>query len=241
MFKAVIGAGGNGTRLYPLTKYINKCIAPVGFEKLMIDLPIGFLKHHGIKDITILSGGNHIEQFIQYIGDGKSKELNSVDYVVQPKPLGIADIFKRLKKEECQDGVLLILGDNYFSHKQPMLSAYFKGMNAFAWEFDCGSKDKAKAFGQVLYDSQNKPMDIIEKPVEPQHSRILTGLYFFPFDVFEKVDRLEPSQRNELEITHLLKMYMSDNRLSVEQVVGSWADLGEWSSYMSFLSDRGSK
>jgi glucose-1-phosphate thymidylyltransferase len=236
MFRAVIAAGGNGTRLAPITYFVNKCLAPVGKEKLMIDLPINFFKYHGIKDVTILSGANHIDQFVKYIGDGSSKELNSVDYVVQPEPLGIADIFKRIKKDGCEEGILLILGDNFFSHKQAVLSPYFKGMSAFAWEFDCGSTDAAKSFGQVVY-SDGKPFDIIEKPEHPQHSRILTGLYYFPFDVFEKVAKLEPSQRNELEITHLLKMYMNEGRLSVEQVTGKWADLGQWDTYMSFLRE----
>ena len=163
-----------------------------------------------------------------------------VEYFVQPKPLGVCDVLKRISHRKSDEGVLLILGDNYFSEYQSSLD--FIDLNkAAAFQYDVESMIKAQAFGQVVYNmkmSGKVLYDIVEKPKTPMHSKILTGLYYFPEDVFSKVDELSPSARNELEITDLLKLYLKEERFQVCDVQGAWADLGEWTSLVEFWKNN---
>lgn len=233
--KAILAAGGSGKRMLPSTRFINKHLITVGFGELMIDQPLKFLKKQGFKEITIVTGSNHASQICEYVQDGERYGFQQVDYYFQPKPDGIAGILKRIPNTE---DVFLILGDNYFSHPIPYLYPNFEFVNAVCFEFDLKDQTKAQSFGQIVYDSYDKPIDLIEKPNHPTHSKIITGLYYFPKDVFEVVKNLKPSHRGELEITDLLKYYLKKNRLSVREVQGDWIDLGEQDSWSRFILKR---
>ena len=234
----IVACGGSGTRMAPATMFVNKHLLPIGNGELMVDMPLKFLSwHKKIKDITIVTGSNHASQICDYIQDGEKYGFRRVEYAFQPKPLGIADVLRRVSHKDTSDGVLLILGDNYFSEPQNMFYA-LGGDNAIAWEFDIGDVDCAKAFGQADRDSGYNVVSITEKPSTPTHSRILTGLYCFPADVFGMVDKLSPSERGELEITDLLRMYMDKDRLDVFDVNGEWSDLGEQEPWAEFVASR---
>jgi glucose-1-phosphate thymidylyltransferase len=238
----IVACGGSGSRLAPATKFVNKHLVPVGNGELMVDLPLKFLAKHGIEDIHVVTGSSHASQICEYIADGERYGFENVEYSFQSKPLGIADVFKRVSNKYWDSSVLLILGDNYFSHAQEMVRSLHLGLGfplmAYAWEFDIKDKLRATSFGQIFRDSNAVPESIIEKPSNPQHSRILTGLYYFPPGVFKMVEELSPSKRGELEITDLLRMYLDQNRLRVQTVVGQWADLGELDTWMDFIAAR---
>jgi glucose-1-phosphate thymidylyltransferase len=234
--RALVAAGGSGTRMLPITRWLNKHLIPLCNGELMIDKPLQFLKAHAFEEVTVVTGANHAAQIVEYVADGERYGFKRVEYAFQSKPAGIADILNRVSHENTQNGVLLILGDNYFSSIQTSilhLSDY--PSFAAAWEFDLGDPELAKRFGQADRDESGRPVAITEKPKNPTHGRILTGLYFFPSDVFEHVAKLSPSARNELEITHLLEMYMREKRLVVHEVEGKWADLGEWPELLNFI------
>lgn len=234
MLKVVLAAGGSGSRLYPMTKWVNKHLAPCGDGTLMIDYPLAFLSKSGFGDVTIVTGSNHATQIVEYVGDGSSYGLK-VDYSFQPKPAGIADVLNRISSRHVT-GVILLLADNFFSKPQCFKNlAYYQ---AKGWEYDIGSSEKASAFGQAMRGEDGSVFSIVEKPKNPVHSKILTGLYYFPGDVFDRVERMTPSARNELEITGLMEMYLKDKALEINQVEGMWKDLGEWNPWQEFVGSR---
>lgn len=231
----IVAAGGSGTRMAPSTRFINKHLISVGFGELMIDMPLNFLSKYDIHELTIVTGSNHASQICEYVGDGEKYGFTRVEYAFQPKPLGIADVFNRVSHKNTQQGVFIILGDNYFSEKQTF---NIVPGHACVFEYDLGHPARAKAFGQVIRNENGKPISVVEKPKHPTHGKILTGLYYFPDSVFNIVKCLEPSQRGELEITDLIRTYLQRDKIFVNEVVGDWQDLGEHDSWASFVSKR---
>jgi glucose-1-phosphate thymidylyltransferase len=229
----VIAAGGKGTRLLPVTKFINKHLVPVRDGKLMIDYPLHMMRELGFSIITIVTGCEHAGQISEHVQDGEAYGFSRINYEVQPAPAGIADVIKRVGHLVDEEGMLLILGDNYFSHVQKKPTSF---SFACAWEYSLGNVAKAKSFGQII--QKNGKQEIIEKPVAPEHDRVLVGLYYFPADVVAHVQQLSPSARQELEITDLLSSYLKKDRLALESVQGAWSDLGEWDSWQTFIAER---
>lgn len=237
----VVAAGGSGTRMAPITKFVNKQLIPCGKDgKLMIDYPIEHMAQLGFDDLHIVTGCAHAGQISEYVGDGLRYGFKRVDYRIQPTAAGIADILIRVRhvvqKEQC--GVLLILGDNYFEKAVSLLGVFQNSFNAHCWEYDVGDPKAAARFGQVVYDDHGKAVDLVEKPPTPIHSKIVSGIYYFPADVHQMLDKLSPSKRGELEITELLAVYAKLNRLSVNQIEGQWSDLGTWESWSTFMADQ---
>lgn len=235
-----IAAGGEGTRMAPVNRWINKHMIPIGNGELMLDMPLNFLSEHGFPEVTIVTGSKHATQICEYVGDGNRYGFIKVEYAFQSKAAGIADILNRISHRGAEEGVLLILGDNYFQSCQRTIDRLPLCGKAACWEYDTGDAVLARRFGQVLRDGSGKPEYIVEKPSSPVHGRILTGLYYFPSDVFKYVEALEPSARGELEITGLLDMYLRQKRLEVFPVEGEWTDLGEWLSWSEFIKKRNS-
>lgn len=234
MTLGVIAAGGRGTRMAPATCWLNKHLLPVGNGRLMIDCPLDTLRGMGFDQATIVTGCEHAGQVSEYVQDGHDWGFSRVNYEIQPKPAGIGDVVSRVSHLVGENGMFLILGDNYFS-VAPCLDLDVK--MAVVWEYDVDSKERAKSFGQINRDRFGQPCSIVEKPLVPDHSRIVVGAYFFPQDVVSRVGDLTPSARNELEITSLIEMYLNEKRLVVMPVDGVWKDLGEWSSWREFIID----
>jgi glucose-1-phosphate thymidylyltransferase len=237
--KTILAAGGEGTRLLPMTRYMNKHLCPIGKNELMIDKPLKFIRLHFIDELTIVTGSKHAAQIVDYIQDGSKYGFKYVEYSFQDSSFGIADVLNRVAHRDSSEGILLLLGDNYFERIQTSIFSIPKNSrDAYVWEYDIGSLEQAKRFGQVLTFSDGQPYDIVEKPDEPDHTRILTGLYYFPSDVFSYVKGLSMSDRGELEITSLLRVYLREKRLIIHQVDGQWCDLGEDETWMKFVSSR---
>lgn len=227
--KGIILAGGNGTRLYPLTKVTSKQLLPV-YDKPMIYYPMSVLMHAGIRDILIISTEQDIPRFRALLGDGKQFGL-SLSYAVQPAPDGLAQAFIIGEEFIGKDTVAMVLGDNIFSGhglKERLLKAKDraekgKGATIFGYYVD-----DPERFGIVEFDKEGKAVSIEEKPLQPKSNYCVTGLYFYDNQVIEFAKKLKPSKRGEFEITDLNNIYLQNERLQVE-VLGqgyTWLDTG---------------
>ena len=233
--KGIILAGGSGTRLYPLTKVTSKQLLPV-YDKPMIYYPLSVLMNAGIKDILIISTPQDTPRFENLLGDGRNIGIN-LRYAVQPSPDGLAQAFIIGADFIGEDSVAMILGDNIFSGhglKKRLLAAVEraeKGHGATVFGYYV---DDPERFGIVEFDGQGKAVSIEEKPAKPKSNYCVTGLYFYDNRVVEYAKHLTPSQRGELEITDLNRMYLEQENLHVE-ILGqgfTWLDTGTMDSLL---------
>lgn len=227
--KGIILAGGSGTRLYPLTKVTSKQLLPI-YDKPMIYYPMSVLMNAGIRDILIISTPQDTPRFRDLLGDGHQFGLN-LSYAVQPSPDGLAQAFIIGEEFIGQDTVAMVLGDNIFSGhglikrlKAAVKNAEEgKGATIFGYYVD-----DPERFGIVEFDGQGKAVSIEEKPEKPKSNYCVTGLYFYDNRVVEFAKSLSPSDRGELEITDLNRLYLLDGSLNVE-LLGqgfTWLDTG---------------
>jgi len=232
--KGIILAGGSGTRLYPLTLVTSKQLLPV-YDKPMIYYPLSTLMLAGIKDILIISTPADKEKFEDLLGDGSSLGIN-LSYKFQPSPEGIAQAFILGRDFIGHDDVCLILGDNiFYGHQLPDILKQAKDKqaldNAVVFTYHVNSPEE---YGVAEFDENHNVISLEEKPRKPKSKYAITGLYFYPNDVVNKVNSITPSQRGELEITTLNELYLKDGRLKVE-LLGrglTWLDAGSHESLM---------
>ena len=224
--KGIVLAGGAGTRLYPASQPISKILLPI-YDKPMIYYPLSTLMLAGIKDILIITNESDYDNFIKLLGDGSQYGLN-LQYRIQYVQRGIADAFIIAEDFIAGDDVALILGDNIF-HGQgfsTIMKDALKKKNG-ATVFGYTVKDPER-FGVVEFDRNNKAISLEEKPANPKSNYAVTGLYFYDNKVCDFAKLLKPSQRGELEITDLNKMYLERGELNVE-ILGrgfAWLDTG---------------
>ncbi len=242
--KGIILAGGNGSRLFPITKATSKQLIPV-YDKPMIYYPLSTLMLAGIKDILIITTPHDNESFIKLLGDGSQFGIN-IKYKTQTKPEGIAQSFLIAEDFIGNSNVTLILGDNLF-HGDVLVNRLQKSytLNEGASIFAYSVVDPER-YGVVEFDSKGLAYNIEEKPKNPKSKFAITGLYFYDNTVVEKAKKIKPSSRGELEITDLNKMYMKEGKLIVEKMNRgmTWLDTGtidslhEASSYIRSLEKR---
>ena len=227
--KGIVLAGGAGTRLYPSTLTISKQLLPV-YDKPMIYHPLSVLMLAGIKDILIISTPEDLPNFKKLLKDGSQFGVRFF-YKEQPRPEGIAQAFILGEEFLNGDDAALILGDNIFYGRG--FSETLKntiqtisnngGASIFAYKV----KDPERC-GVVETDEYNKAVSLEEKPQNPKSNLAVTGLYFYDNNVVNYAKQLQPSQRGELEITDLNKIYMEQNKLNVN-ILGrgfAWLDTG---------------
>lgn len=227
--KGIILAGGSGTRLYPLTMVTSKQLLPI-YDKPMIYYPMAVLMNAGIRDILIISTPQDTPRFEELLGDGHQFGVN-LSYAVQPSPDGLAQAFIIGEEFIGKDTVAMVLGDNIFSghgfnHKLEVAvknADTGKGATIFGYYVD-----DPERFGIVEFDKSGKVISIEEKPQYPKSNYCVTGLYFYDNSVVEYAKNLKPSDRGELEITDLNRIFLEKDQLNVE-LLGqgfTWLDTG---------------
>ncbi len=238
--RGLVCAGGEATRLGELTRVANKHLLPVG-RWPMIYYPLQLLERAGVRDVLVVTGKGHAGQMIDLLGDGRLTARGSdeplldldVSYKVQTEPGGIAQVVGMARDFARGEKLVVVLGDNIFE--------YSHAAEITAWgERDDGAvvfvKDvpDPEQFGVVVYGDDRRVTDIVEKAgivdmryEAPPSSHAVVGLYCYPPDVFDVIDRLEPSVRGELEITDVNRHYAREGRLEVVEVRGWWEDAGK--------------
>ena len=225
MTKGIILAGGTGSRLHPMTISVSKQLMPV-YDKPMIYYPLSTLMQAGIREILVITTPSDESAFKELLSDGRQWGLQ-ICYAQQAKPEGIAQAFI-IGEEFIQDSrVCLILGDNIFYGNRIEETLRNASTSEGACIFAHYVNDPER-YGVVVLDSENRAIDLEEKPRKPKSNYAVTGIYMYDSDVIEIAKSIQPSERGELEITDLNKKFMLNNALQVELFDRgtAWLDTG---------------
>lgn len=245
--KGIILAGGQGTRLYPVTQVITKQLLPV-YDKPMIYYPLSVLMLAGINEILIISTPKDLERYRELFGDGSRLGLK-FNFEEQSKPNGIAEAFIIAKKFIDTDNICLILGDNiFYGHGLPeLLKSAAKQVESEGGGVIFGySVSKPERYGVVEFDKNGKVLSIEEKPDKVKSNYAVTGLYFYENNVVDIAESLKPSARGELEITDVNKEYLKRKKLNLKLLgrgfawldTGTYDDLLEAGKYIATIESR---
>lgn len=233
--KGIVLAGGNGTRLYPITKGVSKQLLPI-YDKPMIYYPLSVLMLAGIREILIISTPNDIDNFFNLLGDGTEFGIK-LEYKVQERPEGIAQAFIIGKDFIGDDDVCLILGDNIFhgpGFSQMLREAIVNAERDRYATIFCYQVEDPERYGVAKIDNNGMCTSIEEKPIHPESNYAVVGLYFYPNSVVEYSKHIKPSKRGELEITSINELYRMENKLKAK-ILGrgfAWLDTGTHDSLM---------
>lgn len=223
--KGVILAGGTGSRLEPLTKFLNKHLLPVG-PYPMIYWSILKLKEAGINEILIVTNRNHLSSFIELLGLGEDFHVN-IQFKIQGNVgAGIADALMSAKKFINNEKFVVLLGDNIFEDSlSPFVHSFQKQKKGAMLLLK--EVEELTRYGVPHLDKTNQKIkSIIEKPSNPPSSYCVTGIYMFDQKVFEYIETIHSSHRNELEITDVNNLYIQDDQLQYDILKGWWVDAG---------------
>lgn len=240
---AILLAGGLGSRLYPSTKKISKQLLPV-FDKPMIYYSLTTLMFAGIRKIFIVVTPSSIEDYKTLLNDGSQWGLE-FQFIIQEKPSGIADSFNLIPSEYTDQPCIMILGDNLFygSGLGRGLKQSFTGQGSLIYAYEVANPND---YGVVVFDSENKPIKILEKPDYDISNFAIPGLYWFDNHCYEYAKKISPSERGELEITDILNEYLRAGELKVNILPRgtAWLDTGTAqnllaaSNFVSVIEER---
>jgi len=233
--KALLLAGGIGSRLFPVTLGVSKQLLPV-YDKPMVYYPLSVLLMAGIREVLVISTPQDIVQYKRVLGDGSQWGI-SLLYKIQEQPNGLAEAFLIGEEFIGQDPVCLILGDNIFYglnfSKQLERVVEQTQLGTKATIFGYTVKDPQR-YGVIEFNDQNEPLSIEEKPTTPKSKQAVVGLYFYPNRVVEVAKSIHPSERGELEITAVNQYFLEQQSLQVETLGEgfAWLDTGTHESLL---------
>jgi glucose-1-phosphate thymidylyltransferase len=227
--KGIVLAGGTGSRLNPLTRVTNKHLLPI-YDKPMVYYPIQTLVNAGITEILLVTGGRNAGDFLRLLGNGRDFGLKHINYTFQEGEGGIAEALGLAEFFAAGEPICVVLGDNIIENNICDAVENFKKQ-----------KDGAKILLKEVSDAQrfgvaeikgDRVLGIEEKPKNPKSNYAVIGIYLYDHTVFEKIHRLKPSGRGELEITDVNNFYVQDGKLTYEVLDGWWTDAGTFESLL---------
>ncbi|MEW6252963.1 MAG: sugar phosphate nucleotidyltransferase [Planctomycetota bacterium] len=234
--KGVVLAGGLGTRMLPLTKITNKHLLPV-YDKPMVQYPLECLVNAGVREVLLVTGGNHAGDFLRLLGNGKSLGLKELHYAYQEGEGGIADALRLAEDFADGDKIVVVLGDNIIEKNIRSGVANFfsqpRGGRIYLKEVP-----DPQRFGVPVFEAGTEAgptgriVRIAEKPADPPSSYAVIGIYMYDAQVFDFIRGLQPSARGELEITDVNNFYLEQGTLEYEVLDGWWTDAGTFDSLL---------
>src|SRR6266404_8452459 len=227
--KGVVLAGGTGSRLNPLTRVTNKHLLPV-YDKPMVYYPIQTLVNAGIEEILLVTGGKNAGEFLRLLGNGRDFGLKHINYTYQEGEGGIAEALGLAEHFADGEPLCVVLGDNIIENNVRDAVETFKKQRQGA-KILLKEVQDAERFG-VAEIRGSRVISIEEKPRNPRSNYAVTGIYLYDATVFEKIRRLKPSGRGELEITDVNNFYLEEGNLTYEILDGWWTDAGTFESLL---------
>ena len=233
--KAVLLAGGTGSRLFPVTQGVSKQLLPV-YDKPMVYYPLSVLMTAGIRDVLLISTPYDIDGYKRLLGDGNRFGIR-IQFKIQEKPNGLAEAFILGEEFIGEDAVALILGDNIFygldfnKQLESVVERTKSGDKATIFGYTVKNPER---YGVINFDDKGIPVSIDEKPVNPRSNKAVVGLYFYPNEVIKVSKQISPSKRGELEITSINQYFLKNGKLKVEtfQRGFAWLDTGTHKSLL---------
>ncbi len=233
--KGIILAGGSGTRLYPVTKALNKHFLPI-YNKPMIYYPLSLVMLLGLKDVLFITNKYDLHHFQDLLGDGSQLGMN-ISYKIQEEPKGLAEGLVLAEDFVGEDSICMLLGDNiFFGHDLVNImieAANDIEKNGGAYVFGYSVKDPER-FGVVEFDEKGNVLSIEEKPKKPKSNYAVVGMYFYDNKAVSIAKNIKPSDRGELEITSVNEEYLKKGELKVK-LLGrgfAWFDAGTHDSFL---------
>jgi len=227
--KGVVLAGGTGSRLNPLTRVTNKHLLPI-YDKPMVYYPIQTLVNAGIEEILLVTGGKNAGDFLRLLGNGRDFGLKHLNYTYQEGEGGIAEALGLAEFFAAGEPICVILGDNIIEGNIRQAVESFQRQKNGA-RILLKEVPDAQRFG-VAEIRGERVMGIEEKPKAPKSDFAVVGIYLYDASVFEKIRRLKPSGRGELEITDVNNFYIQEGTLSWNMLQGWWTDAGTFESLL---------
>jgi glucose-1-phosphate thymidylyltransferase len=226
--KGVVLAGGSGTRLHPLTRITNKHLLPI-YNRPMVSYAIEALVKAGVTEIMLVTGGTHAGEFLRLLGNGHEFGIERLSYAYQERAGGIAEALGLAERFVDGDRVVVMLADNVLERSIQRAVEHFEQQEEGARVLLARVEDPEhlRHLGVPEFDGERRLVGIVEKPADPPSEFAVTGIYFYDATVFEVIPTLEPSGRDELEITDVNNWYVAQSAMEYEVVEGFWGDAGE--------------
>lgn len=246
--QGVLILGGNGTRLNIFSKRVNNKALALVYDRLVLEYPLNTLVKAGIKDITIVTGCRYAGHIMDVLGDGKEFGVEKLTYAYQKEAKGISHAIYQAKGS-IHENCAVVLGDNFFEDDITSYVEDFKhGCGVFTKEVPDPERYGVAELSTTWNSSSNVGgeiiTNIIEKPKDPKTNLAVTGLYFYDNTLFDRIEKLKPSARGELEVTDLNMSYVKDNSCIAYPLKGYWNDMGTFDSILdvgNFVRDNNFK